>query len=130
MSNQTKLEALLKDAKIGGGDFGIGLILNPTSISKVATQLIGAGIILPPCRIGDKIYSIDKDLDSSELTIYENTITDIGQRYIYVSQFDPPKDDVGFSIPVEELGKRSFFSLKEAEKALKDMNELYDVMVS
>lgn len=67
-------------------------------------------------QIGMKLFSV-LQLDD-EWLIDELTVTDVGERFFYVSQFSPPSDDVGLYIPYDELGVTVFFSREDAEKAL------------
>jgi hypothetical protein len=76
------------------------------------TNTCGAKYRAPHCKIGDKIYCIC-ELDG-EKKVDGLTITDIGQRFIYASCFDPPENDVGNALPWEKVGEEFFFSYEEA----------------
>jgi hypothetical protein len=73
----------------------------------VAGYLIGKGVIILPCRVGDKIYQTD------DFRIYESTINELtytAKKTIYVTE----------NIVFDEtaIGKSIFLTREEAEQAL------------
>ena len=83
------------------------------TFEDIADYLIENGVIVPPCKVGDKIYYIG-DGDVQELNIEFITITENGLEY-----------GVNFgdnTIPIYEfwVGKKLYYYTKEeAEKALR-----------
>ena len=71
-----------------------------------------------PCRIGDKVYSVLKLEDMDHPIIDVLTVTEVGQRYIFCSAYNPPRDDITEEIPVERIGVDIFLSRLDAETAL------------
>ena len=89
-------------------------------IGFLADFLCGYGVIVPPLRIGNKVYFIlpDEIVDDGDDPICELTVTEVGQRGFWVSACDPAEDDMSDFTPWDELGKTAFFSRSEAEKEL------------
>ena len=87
---------------------------------NIADYLLANGCVLPPCKIGDKLYVISTDDDCPpDMRIEEETVTDIGQKHIFCSAYVLPQDDIGWEVDIAEIGKTVFLTREEAEKALK-----------
>lgn len=75
----------------------------------VADYLIANGVIVPPFKIGGKVYQTDG------MRIYESTILEIictSKRTVYITQ--------GISFDETAIGTSIFLTREEAEKALED----------
>ena len=75
---------------------------------NLADYLIENGVIVPPCKVGDKVYQTDF------VRIYESTINEVTyteNKVIYVTE----------NIVFDEnaIGKSIFLTREEAEQALK-----------
>lgn len=68
---------------------------------KLADYLLANGVIVPPCKVGDKIYQLDTAGD-----IYESELTQI----IYNTK--------GIAFDERAIGKTVFLTKEEAEQAL------------
>ena len=95
------------------------------TLNAVAYHLYNAGYrkqsrntVELPCRIGDKVYSVLKLEDMDHPIIDVLTVTEVGQRYIFCSAYNPPRDDITEEIPVERIGVDIFLSRLDAETAL------------
>lgn len=95
-----------------------GCAADADTFAELADHLIANGVILPPCRIGDKMYFIldDEFVDEGDDPIGECTVTEVGARGFWVSGSDPAEDDMSDFTPWEDLGKTAFFSRSDAEK--------------
>lgn len=84
----------------------------------IADDLIANGVIVPPCKVGDKVYRI---VGANSLTpyIYDWQITEIR---IYKDEF-LCIDDSDNPIFVDEIGKTVFLTKEEAEQALAESEE-------
>ena len=87
---------------------------------RLADHLLANGVIVPPCKVGDKLYEV---IDDEELFITELTVTEVGTKVVFYSGYVPPKDDIHYHIPIDEIGKTYFFTREEAEKALAERSE-------
>lgn len=106
MTDRERITALLM---AGAGDFlGKGGALNCT---KLADYLLEHGVIVPPCKVGDRVYRPSDCLGVVQFviisfTIYESEMffTDDSENIIYPS----------------DIGKTVFLTREEAEQALKE----------
>ena len=78
--------------------------------SQFADYLLSNGVIVPPCKVGDTVYSISRDrrLLRSDVTGFEVDESGIDFFLEYGSCSE------------SEIGKRWFLTQKEAEQALKE----------
>ena len=67
----------------------------------------------PIVKLGQKIYAV-LELEG-EIIIDEFTVTEVGTRYVFVSSFNPPKEDLGENFLLSELGKEWFLTYEEAK---------------
>lgn len=91
--------------------------VKPTA-DYLADYLLANGVIVPPCKVGDVVYSIQgfngkpeqcEQYEVTDITIYENTITiHITDEWLFVRNMYP-----------DDFGKTVFLIEEEAEKALK-----------
>jgi DNA-directed RNA polymerase beta subunit len=76
-----------------------------------ADELIANGVIVPPCKVGDKVYVVDVCAkEVIERKIMEIRQTEGGMIYIH---------SCGFDYTATSNGKTFFLSREDAEKALK-----------
>lgn len=80
------------------------------NVNQVADYLIANGVILPPCKVGDKIYYPYE---------YGNKVLEKEVRRIIVNDDMWLDVGVGF-LPFENVGKTAFLTKEEAEKCLKE----------
>jgi hypothetical protein len=64
-----------------------------------------------PVRIGDIIYAL------SEGGPEGLPVTEVGSKGCFVSQFDPPEQDLGLYFLYEDEGTEWFLNKEEAQKA-------------
>lgn len=64
-----------------------------------------------PVRIGDTIYALSEDGPEGL------TVTEVGSKGCFVSEFDPPEQDLGWYFPYEDEGTEWFLNKEEAQKA-------------
>ena len=74
------------------------------ALNLIVDELIANGVIVPPCKVGDKIYQLDTAGD-----IYESEITQI----IY--------DTKGIAFDERAIGKTVFLTKEEAKEKLKEL---------
>lgn len=76
--------------------------------NRVADHLIANGVVVPPCKFGDKIYQTDG------IRIYESTISEItftAQKMIFVTE--------NIAFDETAIGKSVFLDKKEVQAKLK-----------
>ena len=85
----------------------------------MADDLLANGAILPPCKVGDKVYDICTIFDESTLkpkTIIKPRIID------FVSKVGFIIESKGLVIGEKDFGNKIFLTKEEAEKALAERN--------
>lgn len=93
---------------------------------SIADYLLVNGVIVLPCKVGDKVYIIHNTVERIELglkdCIYETVIDAIHiagtiEYHMYYKKIAHPDCDF---FTEKDIGKTVFFDRKEAEKALKE----------
>ena len=107
-----RLFELLKKAPLCNRDFD--LQYSDGTIKKFSDYLLGNGVIVPPCKVGDKVYRISTRSGTRIKYIQETTVSRIAI------------DNEGIWIfctcnPIAKcvFGKTLFLTREEAEQALK-----------
>ena len=83
------------------------------SAEIIADYLIANGVILPPCKVGDKVY-FDTYLHGDSVGVQSHKVINVK----YVITTEPSKGGVGAEIPDYAFGETVFLTREEAEKAL------------
>ena len=111
MEMRDRLIELINDCRSMDG-YGIDLV------EKQADHLLANGVIVPPCKVGDKIYMLVtrkthsfKFEKGKRMLRVDNQHTFIKQTYLTRLNFFKVLDD---------FGKTVFLTKEEAEKALKE----------
>ena len=106
MNDRDRLIELIEQAEgLKNNDF--------PSVEEIADYLLANGVIVPPCKVGDKVYypsgSFDRIFEKTvdEILISENE-SDVGCYIHFASTY----------MPFENIGKTVFLTKEEAEKAL------------
>lgn len=77
---------------------------------KIADRLLAEGVIVPPCKVGDKVYQTDG------IRIYESTVMEVTyttNKVVYCTE--------NICFDETAIGKSIFLTREEAEKALAKM---------
>ena len=78
-----------------------------------AEYLLANGVIVPPCKVGDKVYQTDG------VRIYESEVKEIYQDRIATIIYDT----TGIAFDERAIGKSIFLTKEEAEEKLKELNK-------
>lgn len=89
-------------------------------------HLLANGVIVPPCKVGDKVYYVSDNpinLSVQANTLYEADVVRIVTTHLGTSLVIQIHNEYGCTeIPdVNEWGKTVFLTKEEAEKALEGM---------
>ena len=105
MTDRDRLINLIINAKCEGPETG-------SFTEFLADYLIATGVILPPCKVGDKLYKIAPDFEKQRgsLKNQEYTVTDIIANALITRPYTVFK--------VDRIGADVFITREEAEKAL------------
>lgn len=103
----------------------------PTISLQTAMDIVDAvideGVIVPPCKVGDRVFIIEKEY---RLNKVEHKIITCEIEFIYVSsktkryhtkKLECPYMDNGFNFRPKDIGKTVFLTKEEAEEKLKEL---------
>ena len=86
---------------------------------SVADYLIANGVIVPPCKVGDMVYTVSRYYGGI-WKIYECRVDGftVYKRNVFMSISND--EHYCFGVNICEIGKTVFLTKEEAEKALKE----------
>lgn len=121
MTEREKLIEILNDCCCGE-DGEIFFMSHESEI--LADYLINNGIIVPPCKMGDKVWFIAKKADSTTFKIFKGYVGCMdmrnGWKHVVIHWEDESaQESHNHIVTFEEFGKMVFFTRKEAKEALK-----------
>lgn len=71
-----------------------------------------------PVSVGGHVY-----MQVGEMVVDKLTVTEVASKGIFVSEFDPPEDDMGMYLPYEDEGDTWFLTEEEAMAAYDEGNQ-------
>ena len=90
------------------------------SNKNIAQYLLENGVIVPPCKVGDKVYLLLEKI-TGEYVVVESIckeIHDKGFGRAYFMHIDCPEIGNTLEFYLEDFGKTVFLTYEEAQKAL------------
>ena len=122
MTDKEKLIELLKKADENADS---KLITDyEDAVADIADYLLANGVIVPPCKVGDKVFIIEKEY---RLNKVEHKIITCEIEFIYVSsktkryhtkKIECAYMDNGFNFRPKDISKTVFLTKEEAEREL------------
>lgn len=91
--------------------------LEMCQLGVIADHLLANGATLPPVKIGQTVYSLEKCINSQ---FFSGEVYEIQIRREGVVFRATRKGYYGLAFMEADIGKTVFFTIKEAEKALAD----------
>lgn len=97
-------------------------VVHPCHAGALADYLIENGVILPPCKVGDTVYYINR---YNHIMLYKHEVYEAEVVRLVVTRYGvSPVIRVKsvystYEIPGVEFGKNVFLTREEAEQALK-----------
>lgn len=92
-----------------------------TSYSNIADYLLANGVIVPPCKVGDKVYAIFED-KIRELKVISHTSL-VSETVKTMTIHCTNYRGAGRAFEWCDIGKTVFLTREEAEKSLKGEKE-------
>ena len=88
---------------------------------RLADYLLDNGVIVPPCKVGDKVYIPSGDEEFYWVDVYK-------VKYFYcsskgINRFYIECGTMGNNFRPKDIGKTVFLTREEAEKALEEMKK-------
>ena len=91
-------------------------------VNKIADNLIGKGVIVPPCKAGDMAYhltSIDTHEELNVAEIFEGKVCSISKDEKTLWIYCRYNNGLNYWYTEKDIGRKLFFVREEAEQALK-----------
>ena len=110
MTDREQLIELLEKYKTY--DSAITKVVQRPMVKNLADYLLANGVILPPCKVGDKVWFVCFG------KIYPHKI-----KSIEVSEFGMYANSSSLNFNFEHFGKTVFLTKEEAEAKLKELKE-------
>ena len=92
----------------------------------LADHLIAAGVIVPPCKVGDTVYRVSFVHKNVEMLNVDGFLCNAASWKAHCTRFLPTwlgNKKEHFYISFPQFGKTVFRSLDEAKKALSEVNK-------
>ena len=110
MTDRERLIRLMQEASQNKSDYAGNI-----GLGQIADYLLEHGVIVPPCKVGDTVYSIDKKVLAYHWDEH---------MYIVDKWSEYKVCEIPFSLTLWENGwKDVFLTREEAEKALKECKD-------
>lgn len=93
-----------------------GMSVPESSEEYIADHLIANGVVVPPCKVGDKVYHICNVFNDSKMkseTIIKTRVIDFVQSMAFLAESQ------GLIFSERDFGKTVFLTSEDAERALK-----------
>ena len=109
-------------AALDGGRCGDLDNLDRCQIETIADHLIANGVIVPPCKVGDKVYKISRNKVKECEVVFVGISADEKCSYFnFVENYADGTFYKSYSMVFSVIGKTVFLTKEEAEQKLKEM---------
>ena len=99
-------------------------IVFDTKVCDVADYLLANGVIVPPCKVGDKVYRISRNKVKECEVVFIGISADEKCSYFnFVENYADGTFYKSYSMVFDVIGKTVFLTKEEAEKALKEREQ-------
>ena len=86
----------------------------------IADGLIDSGVILPPCKVGDKVYKITRNkVKECEVVFVGISADEKCSHFNFVERYADGEFYKSYSMVFDEIGKTVFLTKEDAEMVLK-----------
>lgn len=125
MSDRDRLVELLKNSPYLDVCYG-----DDRTYEKAAYHLLSNGAIVPPCKVGEKVYSYLRSYCEEDgiapyqitnITITQNKKGEWTKKYRAMWVVDGKTKDWQLNFSFDDIGKTVFLTREEAERALEDV---------
>ena len=117
MTDRDRLIELIKNAprkEVVYGDIKLDKPIQ--TVQTIADYLLANGVIVPPCKVGDKVYIIG--IFTGQFITNQVVAINYGESGLFLLL-----DSYTVVSVEEQLGKTVFLTKEEAEEKLKEMNK-------
>ena len=120
METKEKLTEIIGNVVVNDKGNRIRDVFHPEFVEKIVDALIVSGAIVPPCKVGDKVWCIDGFCDES-FEVVERIIVSFTKFKNSIHFYAEKPTNPGWvrTYGVDNFGKTVFLTREEAEAALK-----------
>ena len=98
--------------------------VEPDPIQTLADYLLANGVIVPPVRVGSKVYKISRNkVKECEVVFVGISADERCSHFNFVENYEDGTFYKSYSMVFDVIGKTVFLTKEEAEAKLKEMNE-------
>ena len=111
---------LIRDSKcVETWDYYDDKPIEPCPIERLADHLLANGVIVPPCKVGDIVYTIfEGNIEALKVTY---TKTEESAEFVY-RYYDAKNKFLNMPFSERSIGKTVFLTKEEAEEKLGGYN--------
>lgn len=92
--------------------------------SRLAEHLLANGVILPPCKVGDKVYKITRNkVKECEVVFIGISAKEKCSYFNFVENYADGTFYKSYSMDFDVIGKTVFLTREEAERKLRKEDE-------
>ena len=119
MSDKEKITKILKAYTKKHNIMASSVILE-----EYAEELVNQGAILPPCKVGDKVYKITRNkVKECEVVFVGISADERCSHFNFVENYADGTFKQSYSMVFEVIGKTVFLTKEEAEEKLKELKD-------
>ena len=94
-------------------------LCNYTRLRELAEADKGGRVVVLPCKVGDTVYFVNKQI--LEFAVVGYAVDETGISWVHSEHVDKIGDTDERTFSPDRFGKNTFFTREEAEKALQEM---------
>ena len=124
MTERERLVELISEAKDIYPTIPLVNACKPEFKYFLADELLDNGVIVPPCKVGSKVYKITRNKVKECEVVYVGISADENcSHFNFVENYEDGKFYKAYSMVFEVIGKTVFLTREEAEKALAERSK-------
>jgi hypothetical protein len=101
---------------------GSGTIIDGTKVDDVVDSLLANGVIVPPCKVGDKVWDLHQRYNGT-FVIQEGKISMLTQKADKSWHLRITVNSSVWGFTPNEIGTRYFLTKEEAEEKLRELGK-------
>ena len=122
MNDREKLIELIYGAKcVETWDYYNDEPMKPCPIERLADHLLANDVIVPPCKVGDKVYMLVTRKTHSFVFEEGKKMLRVDNQHTFIKETYLTK--LNFFKVIDNFGKTVFLTKEEAEEKLKELNK-------
>lgn len=101
-----------------------GCVADRDTFGDLADHLLANGVIVPPCKVGDKVYKITRNkVKECEVVFIGISAKEKCSYFNFVENYADGTFYKSYSMDFDVIGKTVFLTREEAERKLKELKD-------